>query len=148
MSLLVKKLHSNAILPTRAYPDDAGYDLYSLEKGVIPARGRGIVSTGISIKIRLINTVNYYASIRSRSGLSAKHGIEVGAGVIDASYRGEIKVVLFNHSDNDFEYDQGAKIAQMIIQRHEAPALLSEVAEFQDDENIRGRAGFGSTGYY
>nr|KAJ0205231.1 hypothetical protein LSAT_V11C500238990 [Lactuca sativa] len=78
-----------------------------------------------------------------RSGLAWKHSIDVGAGVIDADYRGPVGVILFNHSDNDFEVKTGDRIAQLIIQK----IIVPEVMEVDDlDSTVRGAGGFGSTG--
>lgn len=78
-----------------------------------------------------------------RSGLALKHAIDVGAGVIDADYRGPVGVILFNHSDVDFEVKAGDRIAQMILEKIVTP----EVMEVEDlDSTLRGEGGFGSTG--
>lgn len=78
-----------------------------------------------------------------RSGLALKHAIDVGAGVIDADYRGPVGVILFNHSDVDFEVKAGDRIAQMILEKIVTP----EVIEVEDlDSTLRGEGGFGSTG--
>ena len=103
--LLVKLLTPNAKVPTRGSPLSAGYDLYAAEDAVLPARGKGIVSAGISIAI----PDETYGRIAPRSGLAAKHGIDVGAGVVDCDYRGEVKVVLFNHNDADFKSELNRK---------------------------------------
>ena len=85
----------------------------------------------------------YGVFVAPRSGLAWKHSIDVGAGVIDADYRGPVGVILFNHSDVDFEVKAGDRIAQMIIQK----ILTPEVAEVDDlDSTARGADGFGSTG--
>ena len=81
--------------------------------------------------------------VAPRSGLTWKHSIDVGAGVIDADYRGPVGVILFNHSDVDFEVKVGDRVAQMIIEK----ILTPEVAEVDDlDSTVRGAGGFGSTG--
>lgn len=83
------------------------------------------------------------ACLAPRSGLTWKHSIDVGAGVIDADYRGPVGVILFNHSDVDFTVKPGDRIAQMIIER----ILTPEVLEVEDlDATVRGAGGFGSTG--
>jgi dUTP pyrophosphatase len=81
--------------------------------------------------------------VAPRSGLAAKHSIDTGAGVIDADYRGEVKVILFNFSDKDFPIQQGDRIAQLIIERIYTPEII--VVE-KLDESVRGAGGFGSTG--
>ncbi|KAJ8458876.1 hypothetical protein OPV22_031802 [Ensete ventricosum] len=135
----VKKLSQNAILPSRASPFSAGYDLSSAAGVLVPARGKALVPTDLSIAI----PDDTYARIAPRSGLAWKHSIDVGAGVIDADYRGPIGVILFNHSDVDFEVKPGDRIAQVIIERIMTP----DVVEFLDlDSTVRGDGGFGSTG--
>ena len=81
--------------------------------------------------------------IAPRSGLASKHFIDTGAGVIDADYRGQVKVLLFNHSDADFAVAEGERVAQLIIERIYTPEVV-EVAELE--ESVRGAGGFGSTG--
>ncbi|XP_072987787.1 deoxyuridine 5'-triphosphate nucleotidohydrolase-like [Typha latifolia] len=137
--LRVKKLSQNAILPSRASPLSAGYDLSSAVETTVPARGKALVPTDLSISI----PEGTYARIAPRSGLAWKHSIDVGAGVIDADYRGPVGVILFNHSDVDFEVKPGDRIAQMIVERIMTP----EVVEVLDlDSTMRGEGGFGSTG--
>lgn len=84
-----------------------------------------------------------YGRIAPRSGLAAKNMIDVGAGVIDSDYRGEVKVLLFNLSDVDFEVSKNDRIAQLIIEKY-TPTQLVEVEEL--DSTVRGVGGFGSTG--
>jgi len=81
--------------------------------------------------------------VAPRSGLAAKHSINTGAGVIDADYRGEVKVILFNHSDNDFTIKEGDRIAQLVIERIYTPEVV--VVE-KLEATVRGAGGFGSTG--
>jgi dUTP pyrophosphatase len=85
----------------------------------------------------------YYAEIRPRSGLAVKHGIDTLAGVIDSDYRGEVKVVLINHHQEDFTVSAGDRIAQLVFRKHEAPNIML-VDELGD--SVRGAGGFGSTG--
>ena len=139
MNLRVKKLNQNATLPTRGSGGAVGYDLYSIEEVVVPPTHRALVGTGIAIVL----PVGVYGRVAPRSGLAVKHGIQVGAGVIDPDYTGEIKVVLFNHGDKDFEVKKGDRIAQLILERCETPEV-EEVGEVKDTE--RGSKGFGSTG--
>lgn len=137
--LRVKKLSDNAVLPSRASALSAGYDLSSAKDTIIPSRGRGLVPTDLSIAI----PDGTYARIAPRSGLALKHAIDVGAGVIDADYRGPLGVILFNHSDADFEVKMGDRIAQLILEKIVTP----EVLEVEDlDSTLRGESGFGSTG--
>ncbi|XP_058068888.1 deoxyuridine 5'-triphosphate nucleotidohydrolase-like isoform X1 [Magnolia sinica] len=138
--LRVKKLSENAVLPSRASPLSAGYDLSSATATQVPARGKAVIPTDLSIGI----PQGTYARIAPRSGLTWKHSIDVGAGVIDADYRGPVGVILFNHSDVDFNVKPGDRIAQLIIGKIMTP----EVVEVEDlDSTIRGIGGFGSTGF-
>jgi dUTP pyrophosphatase len=140
MPLGVKKLTYDAILPTRGSDGSVGYDLYSVVDTVVPSQaGNTIVGTGIALCIPL----DCYGRIAPRSGLAAKHCIQVGAGVIDPDYTGEIKVVLFNHGTEDFEIKKGDRIAQLILERCETPPV-EEIGLLQ--ETLRGSGGFGSTG--
>lgn len=139
MKLLVKKLSPKAQLPTRGSAFAAGYDVYSSHATTIPARGKALVDTDISIAV----PAGTYGRIAPRSGLASKNFIDVGAGVIDADYRGQVKVLLFNHSDSDFEVKEGDRVAQLVLERIYTP----EVEEVQDlEESVRGVGGFGSTG--
>jgi dUTP pyrophosphatase len=111
----------------------------SAEDTVIPARGKGIVKTDLSIAA----PPGTYARIAPRSGLAVKKFIDTGAGVVDEDYRGAVGVVLFNHSDEDFEVKKGDRVAQMILER----IITPEVVEVQDlDDTTRGAGGYGSTG--
>ena len=106
---------------------------------VIPAGGRGVVKTDLCIAC----PAGTYARIAPRSGLAVKKGIDVGAGVVDADYRGNVGVVLFNLGTDDFVVDVGDRIAQLILEKvNMAPVV--EVEELTETE--RGAGGFGSTG--
>lgn len=137
--LLVKLISDKATLPTRGSALSAGHDLYAAADTVVPARGKALVDTGLSIAV----PAGTYGRIAPRSGLAAKHSIDTGAGVIDADYRGEVKVLLFNYGDADFEVKHGDRVAQLILERvHMAP-----VRQVDDLEaTVRGAGGFGSTG--
>ncbi|GMY28442.1 deoxyuridine 5'-triphosphate nucleotidohydrolase-like [Fagus crenata] len=137
--LKVKKLSEKAVLPSRGSPLSAGYDLSSATETKVPARGKALVPTDLSIAI----PEGTYARVAPRSGLTWKHSIDVGAGVIDADYRGPVGVILFNHSDIDFEVKVGDRIAQLIIEKIMTPNVM-EVEDL--DATVRGEGGFGSTG--
>ncbi|KZT27007.1 dUTP diphosphatase [Neolentinus lepideus HHB14362 ss-1] len=137
--LLIKRLSEKAKLPTRGSALAAGYDLYSAEKKTVPARGKALVDTQISIAV----PAGTYGRVAPRSGLASKFMIDTGAGVVDADYRGVVFVLLFNHSDRDFEVQEGDRIAQLIIEKIQTPDVL-EVEDL--DETLRGTGGFGSTG--
>lgn len=130
-----------ATVPTKGSALAAGYDLYSSESAVIPAQGQGMVATDISI----IVPVGTYGRVAPRSGLAVKHGISTGAGVIDADYRGEVKIVLFNHSKKDFEIKSGDRIAQLVLEQI-INADIAVITKDQLDDTERGEGGFGSTG--
>ena len=141
-ALYVFRKIDTARLPTKGSPGAAGYDLYSCEDTVVKARSKALIQTGIVIKIE----PGHYGRIAPRSGLAVKHSIDVGAGVIDCDYRGDVGVVLFNHSDTDFEIKRGDRIAQLIVELIASP----DVVEVDDLDRLgdtkRGNGGFGSTG--
>ncbi len=138
-NLLVKRLSPDAILPKRGSHGAAGYDLYAAVPTTIPSRGLGIIKTDIAVKI----PEGHYGRVAPRSGMTVKKGTDVGAGVIDEDYRGNIGVVLFNHTDENLEIAHGDRVAQLIIEKIATP----EVVEVPDlDQTGRGTAGFGSTG--
>ena len=136
---MIVELNEHAILPSLGSELAAGYDLCSSMNCKVPKQGKILVNTGIKIQL----PSNTYAQLKSRSGLACKKNIHVGAGVIDEDYRGEVKVLLLNHSDEDFEVNIGDRIAQMII----IPILRPEISLNAVDNNTkRGKDGFGSTG--
>jgi len=139
MQLRVKKLSPSAVIPSRGSPGAAGYDLSAAHDGVVPARGKALIKTDISIAI----PENTYARIAPRSGLAHKHFIDTGAGVVDYDYRGNVGVILFNHAEIDFVIKAGDRIAQLILERIATPEVV-EVSELEGTE--RGSGGFGSTG--
>merc|ERR1711992_424877 len=133
------KLSENAYAPSKGSARAAGYDLRSAYDCVVPAMGKAIVKTDIQIRV----PEGTYGRIAPRSGLAAKHHIDVGAGVVDQDYTGNIGVVMFNHAQEDFEIKKGDRIAQFICEKIEYPDL-EEVASLNSTE--RGEGGFGSTG--
>ena len=137
--LYVKKIRNTAAIPRRGTEDAAGYDIASAEETVVPAKGKTVVKTGISIAV----PDGCYGRLAPRSGLAVRKYIDVGAGVIDADYRGEIGVVLFNHSEDDFQVKQGDRIAQLILEKIKTPPV-KETADLPS--TVRGQKGFGSTG--
>tara|TARA_B100000686_G_C16746193_1_gene949572 strand:+ start:426 stop:857 length:432 start_codon:yes stop_codon:yes gene_type:complete len=126
-------------LPEYVHTGDAGADLRAHESTVIPARGKAAVSTGL----RLALPNGHVGLVWPRSGLAFKRSIDCGAGVIDAAYRGEIRVLLFNHSDEDCLIAKGERVAQLLVQKIEKANFI-QVSEL--DNTGRGEAGFGSTG--
>jgi dUTP pyrophosphatase len=139
MSLRIKKLTYDAIIPTRGSGGAVGYDLYSTDEVVIPPTHRALIGTGVAIVL----PPGVYGRVAPRSGLAVKHGIQVGAGVVDPDYTGEVKVVLFNHGDKDFEVKRGERVAQLVLERCETPDV-EEIGLLEETE--RGAGGFGSTG--
>lgn len=138
--LLVQKLAPTATTPTRGSAFAAGYDLYASAPITIKSKNKALVSTSLAIAVPL----GTYGRVAPRSGLASKHFLDTGAGVIDADYRGEVKVLMFNFSDVDYEVKQGERIAQLVLERIVTP----EVVEVQTLEaSVRGAGGFGSTGY-
>lgn len=137
--LRIAKLSEHAFTPTRGSKLAAGYDLYSAYDLVIPARGKALVKTDIQIAL----PEGCYGRVAPRSGLAVKNSIDVGAGVIDQDYRGNVGVVMFNFGEDEFHVKKGDRIAQLICERIYIPEL--QVEESLDDTE-RGHGGFGSTG--
>ncbi|CAL5408816.1 unnamed protein product [Camellia sinensis] len=145
------KMVPHATRPIRATDGAVGYDLTSIAMYVILAYGRTLISTGLAMEI----PCGMYGRIAPRSGLALLHGIDVGAGVIDPDYRGEIKVLLFNHNQEEFEVRAGDRIAQIIFEKVSLPRMVEKDArnlcdirndERHDARNWRSTEGFGSTG--
>lgn len=139
-NLKVVKLEKEARIPARSNSTDAGADLFSTEDVMVHPGDRKTVGTGIAMEI----PEGFYGRVAPRSGLAAKHGVDVLAGVVDSSYRGEIKVVLLNTDKyNTFHVEKGDRIAQLIIESHfNLPFLECESL----GDSKRGSGGFGSTG--
>lgn len=142
MQINTKKLDDRAIIPTYAHTGDAGADLYSIEREIIPIGGIRLIRTGLSIEI----PPGYEGQIRSRSGMAAKHGVVTlnSPGTIDSGYTGEVMGLLINHGDADYLVNAGDRIAQLVI----APVIRAEFQETAalDGESERGDGGFGSSG--
>ncbi|WP_250859910.1 dUTP diphosphatase [Oceanirhabdus seepicola] len=141
MKLNIKRLSSEAILPSFANKGDAGLDMFSIEEKIILPGESVLVSTGIAIQLPR----NTEAQIRPRSGLALKHSLTVlnTPGTIDEGYRGEIKIILINHGKKEFKVTKGMKIAQMVVK----PILDIEVIEVSTlSSSERGIGGFGSSG--
>lgn len=136
----IKKLNPKAFIPTKGSEQAAGYDLYSIDNLIIPAHNKQLISTGIAMAVPPGN----YARIAPRSGLACKNFIDVGAGVVDSDYRGEVKVLLFNLGSEDFHVNVGDRIAQCIIEKYTRTEI--EEVEGDLDATVRGEGGFGSTG--
>ena len=140
--LIFEKLHKDAQIPKRGSRFSAGVDLCSVEDIIrIKPNNRHVVKTGLAVRI----PVDSYARIAPRSGLAVKNGIGVGAGVVDADYRGEIGIVLFNHGHEDFVVSKGDRIAQLIVEKIYSDLTIIE-GDVQNNTTKRGSGGFGSTG--
>jgi dUTP pyrophosphatase len=142
MTLRIRRLDPRALLPTRAYDGDAGLDLYALEPARLEPGERAAVRTGIAVEI----PPGQAGLVLPRSGLAARHGIALvnAPGLIDAGYRGEVRALLLNTDRSSaFVIERGDRIAQLVLVRVEAPAVL-EVEELTVTD--RGAGGFGSSG--
>ena len=143
VKVLIKKLDPSVKLPEYKTSGASGLDLMAFIKEPIEIKPKtsSLIPTGLSVAF----SENYEIQIRPRSGLAAKKNITVlnTPGTIDSDYRGEIKVIIYNHGDEDFLINNGDRIAQMIL----APVVKMELEEVNNlPESIRGKGGFGSTG--
>lgn len=141
MNVKIKKLTKNARIPEYASIGSAGADLYNAAEELTIAPGASVsVGTGIAMQI----PAGYVGLVYARSGLACKYGLAPAnkVGVIDSDYRGEIKVVLFNHSSETRTIAAGERVAQIVI----APYIRCEFEEGDIDSTSRGEGGFGSTG--
>ncbi|MDC3135578.1 dUTP diphosphatase [Candidatus Pelagibacter sp.] len=143
VKVLIKKLSPEVKLPSYETSGSSGMDLQArIESSVtIKPKTSSLIPTGLSVAF----SENYELQIRPRSGLAAKNNISIlnTPGTIDSDYRGEIKIIIYNHGNNDFLVSNGDRIAQMIL----TPVVKMELEETNDLPNtIRGDGGFGSTG--
>ena len=138
-TLRFKQLDPRAVLPKRGSALAAGLDVCGIEDLSIPARQRVMARTGLAVAI----PPGFYGRVAPRSGLAAKNGLDVLAGVIDSDYRGEIVCVLYNTGDETINLPAGSKICQLIIEQ-----IITPDATWATDldETARGAGGFGSTG--
>lgn len=139
VTIRVQRTTESAALPRVMQPGDVAADLTASQAVTIPARGRALVPTGLVLEL----PEGFRARIHSRSGLSLKHGIEAGAGLIDQGYRHEVGVLLYNHSEVDFPVAVGDRIAQLCIERYTHPTFEEVTAV---DTTSR-TAGWGSSGH-
>ena len=135
------RVSPDAVIPKRGSIGAAGYDLSSIEKTFVPARTWKAIDTGLVIQCNS----EHYGRIAPRSGLAYKNGIHVMAGVIDSDYIGNIKVILYNCSNDDFAVSKGDRIAQIVFEKISIP-FLEEVSLEDLKKTNRGSDGFGSTG--
>jgi dUTP pyrophosphatase len=137
-TLPIRRLDPSAVVPTRAHPDDAGLDLYSLEDaGLAPGEGK-VVRTGVAVAL----PAGHVGLVCDRSSM-AKRGLKTAGGVIDAGYRGELGVVLWNISGQPQSVKGGERLAQLLV----LPVATPAPVEVEDlGVTARGAGGFGSTG--
>ena len=138
--LEIELLTDNAFLPSKGSLQAAGYDLYSPSNDSINAGERKLIKTDIALKI----PKGCYGRIAPRSGLSCKKNIDIGAGVIDQDYRGNVGILIINNAKDPFEIKKGDRIAQLIIEKINTNLQVNEVLEL--DSTNRNTGGFGSTG--
>ena len=142
MSMKIKRLNDNAIMPTKGSEYAAGWDLYATEDAVIEPAGTVLIGTGWAMQIPL----GYFGAIFARSGLATKEGLRPAncVGVIDSDYRGEIKVALHNDSNVQRTVTVRSRVAQLVLIPYQFILPLEEVSELSDTPRADG--GFGSTG--
>jgi len=141
LSIRIKKLHDDAVVPAYQTEEAAGFDLHSVDDYTLKSGQRALVETGLAMALPR----GYELQVRPRSGLAFKHGVTVlnSPGTIDSDYRGEVKVLVVNLGDEEFVIQKGERIAQAVL-KAVIQASFDEVAEL--DETLRGAGGFGSTG--
>ena len=138
-TLRFKQLDPRAVLPRRGSARSAGLDIYSIEDLEIGPRQRVAARTGLAVAI----PPGFYGRVAPRSGLAAKNGLDVLAGVIDSDYRGEVRCLLYNTGDERIILPAGNKICQLIVEQ----IIMPEAVWATDlEETVRGAGGFGSTG--
>jgi dUTP pyrophosphatase len=137
--LKFEKTHELAKLPTKNNTSDTGYDVYSIESKVVPAKGSAIIAVGL--KFADIPE-GYWVKVESRSGLGVKHGIFAHPGIIDNGYRGDAGVKLYNLADADYQVNIGDRIAQFVIYMN----IHMDIVWGTTTESSRGEKGFGSSG--
>lgn len=136
--LPIRRLDPRAVLPTRAHADDAGLDLYALEDARLAPGAGGLLRTGVAVAV----PAGHVGLVCDRSSM-ARRGIKTAGGVIDAGYRGELGVVVWNLSRDEQAVKAGERVAQLLIVPIATPA---PVESEELDATLRGAGGFGSTG--
>jgi len=131
-------INRNAIIPSKKYPSDAGYDIFSLAGEHIPPRGQNIIRTGVGLNYL---TPGYVIQVWPKSGMDAGYSLHTGAGIIDSAYRGEILVLLKNMSDKWVEIGAGEAIAQLVFVPVMSPIIetvkLNSSSARDDDGGIK-----------
>lgn len=134
----VEKMSPEAKLPTIAHASDAGYDFYCLGRGVVRAHKKGLLRTGVKVAV----PEGHALILKEKSGISLKTDLHLKAGVIDAGFRAEVKVVYYNAGDEDFFFEAGDKLVQGIV----IPVYTMPIVEDILESTERNEGGFGSTG--
>lgn len=138
MELKIKKIRSDARVPTRAHHDDAGIDLYACGEHTVLSNQTVMIPIGVAFEIEK----GHVGLIWDKSSIGSK-SLKTLGGVIDAGYRGEVSVMVHNLGDTAYTFEHGHKVAQLLIQKVEFPEIV-EVDELSS--SLRGERGFGSTG--
>ena len=138
MIVKFKRLSEDAVMPQKAHPTDAGFDLVASETTTIPANGRALIPTDIAMAI----PNGYYGMVVGRSGNTIKRGLVGMTGVIDAGYRNGIGIMAFNLTSKDIVVEQGERAGQIVIM----PILICEMDGVKELDTTERDGGFGSTG--
>lgn len=136
------KVDEGGYLPQRAHFDDAGIDFFTPEGFTLPAHGGQHV---VDLKVRVQIPIGYFGKMESKSGLFVKHGVACMGGVVDSGFRGTIKVRMINYSDEDYTFEQGNKVVQMVL----IPVGLFDIENvdhLDPSESGHDESGWGSTG--
>lgn len=138
--MVFEKIHPNAQLPKKAHPNDEGWDLFAVEDQTIEAKGSATVKVGL--KLAFLDD-GYWINVESRSGLAFKHGIFCFSGIVDAGFRGELGILLFNFSNENYTIKAGERAAQILVKY----SITNFGVEWgKTIPTQRGSNGFGSTG--
>lgn len=140
MQIKIKRLAPTAVMPTKAHPTDAGFDLYASSDVIVPARGRVLVPTDVAMEI----PEGCFGLVTGRSGQTIREGIVGQVGIIDCHYRNGIGIMMFSHRDSDYEIPQGTRCGQIVILPLTDVEGLVETDTLSDTD--RGEGGYGSTG--
>jgi dUTP pyrophosphatase len=152
MKLIIEKMDTRVHTPSYGSEGAAGLDLCSFGDHVVPKHSRKLIPTGLRLKwVHTEDTgespSDYYLRIAPRSGLSVKHSIDIGAGVVDSDYRGEVRICFINHSEVDYPIADGDRIAQGILEKINRFSSMDVVYPGTlNADTARGESGFGSTG--
>lgn len=138
MEVRIKRLSPEAVMPSKAHPSDAGFDLYAIEDKCIEPRGRMLLDTGIALDI----PIGYCGLVTGRSGNTIKRGLVGQLGIIDSGYYGSIGIMAFNETDDTISVKKGDRVGQIII----VPHLPLDFKESDDFTVVNRGGGFGSTG--